>query len=360
MLRTRADLLATRVESVGATTWVVKDPLTLEHFQFSAEEYALLDWLREPTTIAELQRLFNQRFSPQTITPHSIWDFLSRLHGSGLLISASTGQGQELLARRDRDLVRRWAFSWSGLLGIRFRGVDPDRFLTAVRSSCNWLFSPAIALASLAVVLYAISILIGHFDEFRHRLPEISALVDWRNLPWLLVAIGTVKILHELGHALACKHFGGEVHELGFMLLVFAPCLYCDVSDAWRLPNKWRRIAISAAGVIVELVLAAVATIVWWHAQPGIVQLVALNVMLICTINTLLINGNPLMRYDGYYICSDLVEVPNLWQRSRERCDIFGRNGCWVSLRTTTRCCPPLSGRGSPCTRPHRRFTWFS
>jgi putative peptide zinc metalloprotease protein len=125
-------------------------------------------------------------------------------------------------------------------------------------------------------------------------------------------------VLHELGHALACKHFGGEVRELGFMLLVFAPCLYCDVSDAWRLPSKWRRIAVSAAGIGVEMVLAAIATIIWWYAQPGVVQLVALNIMIICSVNTLLINGNPLLRYDGYYVLSDLLEIPNLWLRSRD------------------------------------------
>src|SRR2546423_9600415 len=117
---------------------------------------------------------------------------------------------------------------------------------------------------------------------------------------------------------MACKHFGGEVHEMGFMLLVFSPCLYCDVSDAWRFPSKWKRVAVSAAGIVVELVLASAATIVWWYAQPGVVQLVALNIMIICTVNTLLINGNPLMRYDGYFIFSDLMETPNLWQRSRE------------------------------------------
>ncbi len=317
-LRLRADLLATAVESAGATTWIVKDPLTLEHFQFSAEEYALLDWLREPVTIAELQRRYQRAFSPRTIRPQSIWDFLSRLHAAGLLISDLTGQGHELLSRRDRERVRRWAFSWTGLLGIRFRGVDPDAFLSAVHGRCRWLFSPATLVAALVIVLYALSLVFGHFEEFRSRLPEISALVDWRNLPWLLVAIGAVKVLHELGHAFVCKHFGGEVRELGFMLLVFVPCLYCDVTDAWRLPSKWRRIAVSSAGVMVELVLAAVATIVWWHAQPGVVELVALNIMIICTLNTLLINGNPLMRYDGYYILSDLVEVPNLWQRSRE------------------------------------------
>ena len=103
-------------------------------------------------------------------------------------------------------------------------------------------------LPALALVVYALSLVVGHFEEFRDRLPELSAFVDPRNLVWLLLAIGVVKVLHEFGHALACKHFGGEVHEMGFMLLVFSPCLYCDVSDAWRFPSKWKRIAVSAAG----------------------------------------------------------------------------------------------------------------
>jgi putative peptide zinc metalloprotease protein len=133
---------------------------------------------------------------------------------------------------------------------------------------------------------------------------------------------------------LACKHFGGEVRELGFMLLVFAPCLYCDVSDAWRLPNKWHRVAVSAAGIFVEIILAAVATIVWWYAQPGVVQLVALNIMIICTLNTLLVNGNPLLRYDGYYVLSDLVEIPNLWIRARDALRRYTTH--WLFSRRTT------------------------
>jgi putative peptide zinc metalloprotease protein len=317
-IRLRADLLVSEVELSGSTTWIVKDPLTVEHFQFSAEEYALMDWMRERTTIAELQRRFNRRFSPHTITPEVIWEFLSRLHTAGLTISDSSGQGSELLARRDRELTRKVAYSWTSLLGIRFRGIDPDRFLTAVRNEFNWIFSPLMLVPAFALIAYALSLVIGHFEEFRDRLPELSAFVDPRNLVWLLAAIGVVKVLHESGHAMACKYFGGEVHEMGFMLLVFSPCLYCDVSDAWRFPSKWKRIAVSAAGMMVELVLASVATIVWWYAQPGVVQLVALNIMIICTVNTLLINGNPLMRYDGYYIFSDLMETPNLWQRSRE------------------------------------------
>ena len=146
-MRLRADLLVSEVELSGSTTWIVKDPLTVEHFQFSAEEYALMDWMRERVTIAELQRRFNRRFSPQTIKPEVIWEFLSRLHTAGLTISDSAGQGSELLSRRDRERARSVAFSWTKLLGIRFRGLDPDRFLTAVCNEFRWLFSP-LALAA--------------------------------------------------------------------------------------------------------------------------------------------------------------------------------------------------------------------
>lgn len=317
-MRLRADLLVSEIESSGVTTWIVKDPLAAEHFQFSTEEFALMDWLRARTTMAELQRRFNRRFSPQTIRPELIWEFLSRLHTSGLLISDQAGQGAELLRRREKEQMRKVAYSWTGLLGIRFPGIDPDRLLTAIRGEFSWLFSPLALLPVLIVMIYALSLVFGHFEEFRSRLPYLTAFADPRNLVWLLVAIGFVKVLHEFGHAMTCKYFGGEVHEMGFMLLVLSPCLYCDVSDAWSFPSKWQRIAVSAAGIVVELMLASLATIVWWYAQPGVVQLLALNIMVICTANTLLINGNPLMRYDGYYIFSDLVETPNLWQRSRE------------------------------------------
>jgi putative peptide zinc metalloprotease protein len=317
-LRLRPDLIVTPVTTSGSATWVVKDPVTTEHFQFSAEEYALLDWLRQPVSIGKLQRLFAEHFAPQTISPQALWDFLGRLHGAGLLIGDGPGQGQELLARMRRDRARRWAMSWTGILAIRFRGIDPDAFLTAVHNRLRWLVSPAAFMVVLGVVMYALALVFGHFDEFRARLPEVSALFDPRNLVLMMLSIGAVKVLHELGHALTCKHFGGEVHELGLMLLVFTPCLYCDVTDSWKLASKWHRIAVAAAGMFVEIVLAAIATIVWWYAQPGIVQLIAMNVMIVCTVGTLAVNGNPLLRYDGYYIMSDLTETPNLWQRSRE------------------------------------------
>lgn len=317
-LRLRPDLVAVPVEMAGARSWVVKDPLTLEHFHFSPEEHALLEMVRQPTSLAAMARRFARQFPPRTITEAEIWSFLSRLHEAGLITSDAPGQGGELLQRRQRERIRSWSLAWAQLTAIRFRGLNPDATLTAIQRHTRWLFSPFTLAVAAAAVLFAAYILIGHFDEFRARLPELSAFADWRNLLWLFAAIGVIKCLHELGHALVCKHFGGEVPEMGVLLLVFLPALYTDVTDAWRLPSKWQRIAVSAAGMGVELLIASVATIVWWYSQPGLVQLIALDVMVICTVNTLAVNGNPLLRYDGYYLLADLVESPNLWQRSRD------------------------------------------
>lgn len=317
-LRLRPDLVAEPVKMAGASTWVVKDPLTLELFHFSDEEHALLELLRRRISLAELAREFARQFPPRTITDQELWTFLSRLHDAGLLFSDAPGQGDELLERRRNERNRRWSLAWAQLTAIRFRGINPDPALTAIHEYCRWLFSRTALVLAALVVLFAAAIVVGHFDEVRARLPELSAFADWRNLAWLLAVIGSIKLLHEFGHALACKHFGGEVPEMGVLLLVFVPALYTDVTDAWRLPSKLQRILVSAAGILAELVIAAVATIVWWYAQPGLVQLIALDVMFVATLNTLLVNGNPLLRFDGYYLLADLVESPNLWQRSRD------------------------------------------
>ena len=114
------------------------------------------------------------------------------------------------------------------------------------------------------------------------------------------------------------------------MLLVFTPCLYCNVSDSWMLASKWQRIAIAAAGMYVELILATSRTFLWWFSEPGLFNSLCLNTMLVCSVGTLLFNGNPLLRYDGYYILSDLVEVPNLGAIVRRPCAACWRGGAWA------------------------------
>ena len=147
--------------------------------------------------------------------------------------------------------------------------------------------------------------------------PTMRNFFSFNNLALIWITTIIIKSIHELGHGLTCKHFGGEVHEVGVMLLVFTPYFFVNVSDSWVMPERRHRILISAAGIYVELVLAAFATFLWAVVQPGAFQDFLFNVMVIASFSTLVFNANPLMRFDGYYIMTDLIEVPNLQGKSR-------------------------------------------
>ncbi len=162
------------------------------------------------------------------------------------------------------------------------------------------------------VGLGAAGLLVTQFEAFQNKLPAFEEFFAAKNWIWLAIVMALTKVFHEFGHGLACKKFGGQCHEMGVMLLVLTPCLYANVSDSWLLPSKWKRAFIAAAGMYVELVLASVAVFVWWFSQPGMINQLALNIVFISSVSTILFNANPLLRYDGYYILSDLLEIPNL------------------------------------------------
>ena len=126
---------------------------------------------------------------------------------------------------------------------------------------------------AMSIALCALLLVIVQFDVFRSRLPTFHQFFGPHNWLYLGVTMAFVKVLHEFGHGLTCKRFGGECHEMGFMLLVFTPALYCNVSDSWLLPNKWHRTAIGAAGMYVEMFIAGLATFGWWFSEPDLPQL---------------------------------------------------------------------------------------
>src|SRR2546429_6319429 len=166
-------------------------------------------------------------------------------------------------------------------------------------------------------MLAAILLVTTHFDTFRSKLPSYHEFFSFQTIAYLWIALGIVKVIHEFGHGLSCKKFGGEVHEMGLLLLVFSPAMYCNVSDSWMLPSKWKRIIISAAGIYIELIIAALATFVWWNAPEGtFLKNLSLSLMIVCSVSTVVFNANPLMRYDGYYVLADWIEIPNLRERS--------------------------------------------
>ncbi len=321
-LRMRPDLEVRKHRYHGEAYWVVKEPIGLNYFRFHEEEFAILQMLDGESSLDSIKERFEADFAPQKITFQDLQQFIGMLHRSGLVISETAGQGRQLAKRRGEKKRREWLGRLTNVFALRWRGVDPERFLTWLYGYTRWIFHPVCVALCLAVGIGALLLITVQFEVFRSRLPTFHEFFDPRSPDkWLYLALmmGVVKVLHELGHGLSCKHFGGECHEIGFMLLVLTPCLYCNVSDSWMLPNKWQRAMIGAAGMYVEAMLAAIATFLWWFSdRSGLLNNLCLNVMFICSVSTLIFNGNPLLRFDGYYILMDLAEIPNLRQKSTE------------------------------------------
>jgi putative peptide zinc metalloprotease protein len=313
-LRRRTDVTAVPQTFSGQRVWAVKDPVALRYFHFRDEEFWVFQALDGRTGLAEIQRQFERHFAPRRLAIPEIQSFLGVLHEEGLVLADAPGQTGEILERGRVRRRQKLLAALSNVLAIRFRGVDPQRFLDFLLNRFQWFFSRRALIVCAGIVAAALLLVLSRFDTVLARIPEFNSFLTPATLIWLTLALALVKILHELGHALTCRYCGAECHELGFMLLVFTPCLYCNVSDSWMLESKWRRAAVGAGGVCVELVLAGAATLVWWFSEPGLLNSLCLNIMLVCSVSTLVFNGNPLLRYDGYYILSDVVEVPNLSQ----------------------------------------------
>jgi putative peptide zinc metalloprotease protein len=226
------------------------------------------------------------------------------------------GQGDRLQLRAEASRGRERRLRWSNPLAIRFRGFDPTRLFDEIYPWARPLFTRTAVVATCCLAAVALLTVAVRWDSFVARLPSFHAFFTPANLFLLVGVLGSVKVLHEFGHGLACRHFGGECRELGLMFLVFAPCLYCNVTDAWRFPSRYARAAVGAAGIYVEVLLASTATFVWWFTEPGLLNQICLGVMLVGSVSTVVFNGNPLLRYDGYYVLSDLADAPNLGPRS--------------------------------------------
>jgi putative peptide zinc metalloprotease protein len=330
-MKMRSDLTSDRMTYQGVEYWVVKEPLGQKYFQFPPHVYFLLEQLDGNQTIDQLQDAYHEKFAPKRITRQDLQQLLTRFHQDSLVISDSTGQGIELLKRGQKNKRMERIGQMANILAIRYRGFDPERILNFLLPYTWWIFTKVCAIAVLMLASIALLSVLMNWGAFSAKLPGFDAFFDPKQWYLFVIVLCVTKVFHEFGHGLSCKRLGGECHEIGFMLLVLTPCLYCNVSDSWRLPNKWHRAAIGAAGMYVEVILATIATFVWWFVQPGLIQDICLRVMLISSISTILFNGNPLLRFDGYYIMSDVLEIPNLYQKSNKALTtLLGRH--WLGL----------------------------
>ncbi len=241
---------------------------------------------------------------------------LGLLHAADVLQCDVSPDTEELLRRCQRREQQEWWRRFANPLAVRIPLVDPDAFLERALPWVRPLFSRAGALVWGAFVAMAAVLAVVHWGDLTHGARD--ALLEPRNLLLLWLAYPVLKGLHELGHAFAVKVHGGEVHEMGILLLVLMPVPYVDASAASVLPDKGQRALVGAAGVLVELFLAALALLVWLMVEPGALRVLAYDVVWIGAASSLLFNGNPLLRYDGYYVLSDWIEIPNLAARSNQ------------------------------------------
>jgi putative peptide zinc metalloprotease protein len=321
-LTLRRDLTITPQFYEGSVFCVIKDPVSLRYYRFDEQDHFLLKFLDGTHTLEEARKAFERRFRPRQLSLEDLERFGQLLLKEGLAYHALPQAGQQLYDRSRKRRLQEGLRRFTNILYFEIPLCDPDPLLTRLLAWLGWLFTPWSVAASLGFLLAALLLVGTHFDTFWRQLPTFHEFFSFQNLLYLWVAVGVAKIVHELSHGLVCKAHGGEVHDMGFLFLCLLPCLYVNVTEAWRLPDKRARMLVGLAGVYAELLIAAGATFVWWGtpSHPFLHNL-ALSLVVVCSVNTLLFNGNPLLRYDGYYVLADWLEVPNL----RERCNTFLR-----------------------------------
>ena len=320
--------------------WVVlEDPYAHRFFRVTPRAYSFLRALNADETVdAVWQRLAAAQ--PDAVpTQDEVLGLLSQLHLASLLYFRDLPASGAIQERAAMQRRREWMGKAMAFLFVRIPLFSPDRWLDGLRPLIRLTTGPLAGALWLAVVLAGAASVIGEW-------PALSAagqgLLSLSNLPLMYVAISGVKVVHELAHAFVVKRYGGQVPVFGIMLLVFAPLPYTDATASWGLRSKWQRAYIGAAGMLAELFLAALAALVRVNTGAGTVNALAFNVMVVGSVSSLLFNGNPLLRFDAYYILSDLAELPNLYQKAQQQWLHWGRR--WV-LGITDSNGPAADGR---------------
>lgn len=303
-----------RHEYRGRIWFILQDHVGGRSHRFSPAVYRFIGLMDGHRNVEELWQTMNTQTGDEAPTQDEVIRLLGQLHTADALICDTTPDSMEVLRRYQRLERMRWKQKIWTPLAVRIPVLDPDRFLERTYPYVGWIFGRMGALLWLAVVLTGTILAAVHWGELTNNIVDRTLSPENLFLLWFVYPV--VKAFHELGHGYAIKKGGGEVHEIGIMFLVLVPVPYVDASSASGFRDKHQRMLVGAAGIVVELFLGSLALFVWLNAQSGAVHAIAYNVMLISGVSTLLFNGNPLLRFDGYYVLLDAIEIPNLGTRS--------------------------------------------
>jgi putative peptide zinc metalloprotease protein len=296
----RSDLEFSPQQHQGKSFVVAKDPVTARYFRFTQAQAAILDLMRQPIDATTLAHHASEKLGT-SISTATIDAFLKSLEDKWLVDTA--------LVRERLATVQSHKLQDRHLLYWKLLSVNPEKIFDWLLPRTRWAFTKSFHIFAAASILGGFVISYIHWSDFRGG---IQGLFNLHGLLFLWIVTFTVVTMHEFSHGLTCCHFGGKVREVGFMLIYFQPAFYCDVSDSWMFPSKRQRMWVTFAGGYFQLVIWGVCTMIWRITDTDTaINQVVLVVIVFAGLQTL-VNFNPLIKLDGYYILSDYLEIPNL------------------------------------------------
>lgn len=307
--RLRVDIIVRRQTFKDEEYYVLKDPLALTYFRLQPEEAYIISQLDGKRTLLEVHRRFSARYPNSARSLEELATFINQLSVGGLL-NQNAGRFVENARRTvGQGLLQVWAAVIGKALFFKIPLVDPSPWLGGLTRRFRFLWTKWFVAGAIGLMLWSLGFVIANGDAFTAGVPDFFSAT---NLGLLYLAIIIAKTLHEFGHAMTCRHFGGEVHEMGVCFMFFTPCGYVDASDAWMMRERRHKVYVTLAGVFTELIIACIAAHFFLFLPDGLARGIAFNLMLVASVNTIVFNANPLMRFDGYYLLCDLLEIPNL------------------------------------------------
>ncbi len=294
--------------------YVVRDPISFKTLRLDPEDYQVLVALHEDRSLSDT---FASLVADGVLTEDDEEDFYAfvlNLHRQGML-SLPVNDADSLYARFERRRRLEARAKVLGFLFLRVPLVNPDHFLDRTVRYVAPLFTRTALIAWALLMLVALAVVIARWNDLS---APILAMISGDRLVLLWFTLIGLKVIHEFGHAYACKVFSGRVPEMGAFFILFTPCAYVDATDSWSFASRTKRIIVALAGMYFESIVGAVALFVWAMTSESTLNTIAYQTVMLSTIVTIGFNINPLMRYDGYYILSDLVNIPNLRSRATE------------------------------------------
>lgn len=315
----RTDLILVEKIRQGQKQLVIKDPIAVQYYQFGELEitlFGLLDGQHSPPKIIEK---FNAIHPDAEMTTDELKEFLGEIDKMKLLEKGASERNALLLERIKEERKSKLMSKKGSVLFKRFPIVDPNDFFDRIHPYIAWIWSLPTVIFMCSVILAACIAIGYNWQEFVDGIAAIFSFSAHTpsSVFWLWTTIMGIIAFHELGHGLTCKNYGGEVHEMGFLLLFFQPCFYANVTDAYMFADKKHKLYVTFAGIIVEFFIGSLFCFVWLLTDPNTAfNAVCYQAMTVCGISSVLFNLNPLVKYDGYYAFSEWVDLPNLKQNS--------------------------------------------